>query len=89
MSLPRLLVGGNIGPDAEVRILIRLCDSKIGARRIDSGDRIAEIVVLDQRGPDQFLQLFIIENLEPFEVTNGLRVRSRRDRRDREITRES
>ena len=70
-----MLNGGNIGPDTEVWILIRLCDAEVGARRIDSSDGIPEIVVLDQRRSDQFLQLFVLENLEPFEVSNGLQDR--------------
>ena len=73
MSLPRLLNTGYIGPDTEVWILIRLCDAKIGARRIDSSNRIAEIVVLRQRRADQFLELFVLENFEPFKLGNGLR----------------
>ena len=42
-----MLGAGNIGPGAKVWILIRLCDSEVGARSIDSTDGITEIIVLD------------------------------------------
>ena len=58
-SLPRQLNTGKSTPSAEVWILIRLGDSEISARRIDASHRIPKIVVLDERGSNQFLELFV------------------------------
>ena len=76
LSAARLLTGGYIGADPEVWILIRPCDAEIGAGRIDASDGIPEIVVLGQRRSDQCLQFFIVENLEPLELGNRVRLRS-------------
>ena len=65
-------MAANIGPDTEVWILIRLCDAEIGARRVDPRNRIPEIVILRQRRADQFLELLVLENFEPFKLGNGL-----------------
>ena len=59
-----------------------MSDAQIGARLLDACDGIAQIVVLDQRDADQFLELFVIEDLEPFQVgeRGGLRLRERHGR---------
>ena len=69
---PRHLNTSKSTPSAEVWILIRLGDAEIGARRIDSSDRIPKIVVLDEGGSNQLLELFVREDLEPFEISNRL-----------------
>src|ERR1022692_239157 len=55
-----------LGPG--IWILVGTSDSQIGPRGIHARDRIAQVVVLDQRSPLQFLQLFVFENLPPFEI---------------------
>ena len=72
-SLPRQLNTGKSTPSAEVWILIRLGDAEIGARLIDASDRIPKIVVLDEGGSNQLLELFVREDLEPFEIRNRRR----------------
>ena len=74
-SLPRQLNTGKSTPSAEVWILIRLGDAEISARRIDASHRIPKIVVLDEGGSNQLLELFVREDLEPFEISNRLPVR--------------
>ena len=46
---------------------------------LDARHRVAQIVVLHQRGADQILQLFVFEDLAPFEIGQrcGLRRRQR------------
>ena len=55
-SLARQLNAAKSTPGPELWILICLCDSEVGARRIDSSYRVPEIVILGQRGSDQLLE---------------------------------
>ena len=54
--LARQLNAAKSTPGPELWILICLCDSEVGARRIDSSYRVPEIVILGQRGSDQLLE---------------------------------
>jgi len=49
--------------------LIRSCDSQIGARRLNARDGLVQIVIVDERRPDQVLKLFILEDLNPFQIS--------------------
>ena len=69
---------------AEIRKLIRARDSKAGARLFDARDGIAQIVVPLQRRANQLLQLFVLEDFEPFEVGDGSGLLRRQRRRARE-----
>ena len=67
--------------------LIGTGDAEIRARLLDARHRIAQIVVLYQRGARQLLQLFVFENLEPLEVGERLGLRRAAEARARENSR--
>src|SRR3989442_12706130 len=47
---------------------LRPCDAQISARFVDPCHGITEIVIGDQRGPDQRVQLVVLEDLKPLQV---------------------
>lgn len=67
--------GRQIGAGGDGGELIGPRDAQIGARHLDSHHSIAKVVILDERRPDQFLKLLVLEDLEPFQVGQRLGVR--------------
>jgi hypothetical protein len=70
-----LLDARQVRSGAEIWILIRLHDSEVCPRLLDSSDRIPEIVVLYERGTNELVQLLVPENFEPFEIRNRVAIR--------------
>src|SRR6185369_12890406 len=49
--------------------LVRPCDAEAGARGFHVGHRIAQVIVLRQGGPNQALELLVLEYLPPLQVS--------------------
>src|SRR4030095_4335942 len=59
---------------ANVWELVCSRDSKGSASRVHSRHRVAQIVVLDERCVNQLLELGVLEQLKPFEISQGSQV---------------
>jgi hypothetical protein len=60
--------GCDVGAEVDAGELVGSRDTQNGTRGDHSYHRITKIVVLSERGADQFLQPLVFENLKPFEI---------------------
>ena len=70
-AVAREAVEFNAAAGAELWKLIGPRNSQTGARVFHARHRVAKIVVLRQRRADQGLQLFVLEELKPFQIGDG------------------
>ena len=57
--------------------LVRSRKTQVSAFSIDSCDSCPQIIVLGHSGPNEFLQLFVLENFEPFQIADRILTRWR------------
>src|SRR5262249_22164755 len=72
--------GRHIDARIDGRELIGSRDPQVGASRVDSRDGLTQIVIPDERCPNQLLKLFVLENLKPFQIRQRTGIRRRRRR---------